>query len=1151
MGQIGFAIAGGVAGAVGGIFLGNPLLGAAIGFSAGSALGQVIYGTRKADMGLEGSRLGDSTVQSSTYGATLPRVYGRFRLAGNLIWSTGVTDKANPTVDNGDQQQGGKGGIGRQPNDPVYVASLAVAICEGPIISIGKIWADGRLIYNNTGVSIRGAPQYTSAIKVYLGTGAQTADPTMQAAEGAANVPAYLDVAYVVFTEFPLLEFGNRIPNFTFEVLSVSSPQYPITSGTNQNVGTDDTYLAPNASEIYTLSGNIITAIRRSNGTRRAYRDIRAAVATKVGVAAGTLAIASKFFTGLYDEHLWLAFRYNSADTFLVEIEPQSLQPVFTTYSIKIAGEEAAGTVFGSKIYTADKTGSTIRCYAKNTDGSWRRAFTLTGPAATATPGNFAKTFGWLFLLSYEPGSNPGDDDKFYISRITQGGEVWHKTYTGSGRCKAVFGHYSATANPHLIVGSNNQAKLLRVEAPPTGQTGPAGGVSTLAAISQDTDQTSAFRNKGQVYSGHFWFKSGNDLKRLQLDGNQSIDKTIAIASFAGLGSSFTGLAFEPTSEALWVNDAGTIKQLLLSRDGFTTIALSDVVADICSKAGLAAGDYDVSSLAATNVKGYAVTRQMPAREAIKPLALAYQFEAVESDSKIKFVKKGGSTALPFSGYITGANVDSIIEDHLGVSTGEGEEKINKVRATDNDLPWRVSVAYMNADRDYNESIQHDQRYQANIGGRNQITLELPVVITDQNARDLANRLLYTAWIERESFVIHTFFRYILLEPTDIITFQVDGIRYTARVTSTTDGANGVYEINATVEDITIYSNTGDAQSTDVTSPILVQPSPSKLFPLDIPLLRSTDDDAGFYAAVSRLTDDDEWTGTTILRSIDGTNFLSQASIDNEATAGTLETLPAVNYPGNVFDNVDTFRVRIVNDKTLTSDTEINVLNGSNALIVGNGEDAEIIQFKTATLIETGLYELSGLLRGRKGTERSTALHAVGDSVVLVSTSTIKRISPSDTEINARRVLRAASFGLPARLAPITEFTNSAVGLRPYHVERADHSWTDTPGFTSDLTVDFYRRSRVGHEWADYNDIPLGEEEESYEVEIWDDADYLAGDPPTRTKTVSTDQVIYTAGEQAADYGQAGPSKVWMKIYQISATVGRGFTKALSFVKNA
>ena len=52
----------------------------------------------------------------------------------------------------------------------------------------------------------------------YSGNEAQDADPLIQGIEGAGNTPAFRGIAYCVWENFPLANFGNRVPNLRAEV---------------------------------------------------------------------------------------------------------------------------------------------------------------------------------------------------------------------------------------------------------------------------------------------------------------------------------------------------------------------------------------------------------------------------------------------------------------------------------------------------------------------------------------------------------------------------------------------------------------------------------------------------------------------------------------------------------------------------------------------------------------------------------------------------------------------------------------------------------------------------------------------------------------------------------------------------------------------
>lgn len=79
-------------------------------------------------------------VQRSSQGLTLPVIYGRTRVAGNLIWYGDFTTIEHKTT----TQQGGKGGGGVTQEDIKYTyeAAVMLALCEGEINGVGRIWRD-------------------------------------------------------------------------------------------------------------------------------------------------------------------------------------------------------------------------------------------------------------------------------------------------------------------------------------------------------------------------------------------------------------------------------------------------------------------------------------------------------------------------------------------------------------------------------------------------------------------------------------------------------------------------------------------------------------------------------------------------------------------------------------------------------------------------------------------------------------------------------------------------------------------------------------------------------------------------------------------------------------------------------------------------
>jgi GTA TIM-barrel-like domain/Putative phage tail protein len=176
-------------------------IGSQIGAIAGSVIDQALLGGGRQ---VEGPRLSELHITASTEGAPIPRIYGRARLGGQVIWATDFEEQ----VVSG-SSGGGKGFVsgGASTKTYRYFANFAVAVAEGEISGIGRIWADGREI-----------DRAQIAHRVYLGSEAQEPDSLIVAREGAGNAPAFRGTAYIVFERLSLEAFGNRMPQLSFEV---------------------------------------------------------------------------------------------------------------------------------------------------------------------------------------------------------------------------------------------------------------------------------------------------------------------------------------------------------------------------------------------------------------------------------------------------------------------------------------------------------------------------------------------------------------------------------------------------------------------------------------------------------------------------------------------------------------------------------------------------------------------------------------------------------------------------------------------------------------------------------------------------------------------------------------------------------------------
>ncbi|WP_296417371.1 glycoside hydrolase/phage tail family protein [Pseudooctadecabacter sp.] len=194
----GMALGGSFGGTVMGI--GMATIGRAAGATLGRAIDQRLMGT--GSDAVETGRVDRFRLTGASEGAGMARLYGRMRIAGQVIWATQFEETSRTS--------GGGKGAPKPPKTTSYSysVSLAIALGEGEISRVGRVWADGAEVARDD-----------LNMRVYTGSMDQMPDPKIEAVEGAGQVPAYRGTAYVVLEDLDLSQFGNRVPQFSFEVM--------------------------------------------------------------------------------------------------------------------------------------------------------------------------------------------------------------------------------------------------------------------------------------------------------------------------------------------------------------------------------------------------------------------------------------------------------------------------------------------------------------------------------------------------------------------------------------------------------------------------------------------------------------------------------------------------------------------------------------------------------------------------------------------------------------------------------------------------------------------------------------------------------------------------------------------------------------------
>lgn len=591
--------------------------------------------------------------------------------------------------------------------------------------------------------------------------------------------------------------------------------------------------------------------------------------------------------------------------------------------------------------------------------------------------------------------------------------------------------------------------------------------------------------------------------------------------------SDISGFAYDPLTDSAFITRTGSPSytglsaQIFFDRQSVGGEAMGDVVADLWAKTGADPALLDTSLLEGVTCTGYPVTQTANPAGLLKPLCIAYFFDMVESDNLLRAIPRGQSvtTIIP--------------EIDMGLESDGFED--NPQIAQENDLPKTITIVYYDPSQNYQQAKQQYQRNARVKRTKNETVISLPLTLQPDEAAQIAGRALQTVWAERNKHEFKLWrLSYLTIDPTDIVQFTYNGKVYEARVDKTSVGQNMTTSITAVSEDPRQYVSVlvGSA-ITGFQTGTIKSLGPTVTFILDTPFVTDSDNEivgsTGYYWLMSNPVSTSSWPGGVLFTSSDGLNFGNGIALDTTpAVFGTvLTTTPA---PLNLFSTDNTTVINVVVSAALTGDTVLDVLNGSNWFFLGG----ELMAFQTATLQSDGSYNLTGLLRGLRGTEAACGTHVAGETLLMI-TPGLQRTNVPTSLIGALQYLRGVTVGLPVSAGTSQQVTLQGNDLKPY----APASFGGTVDGSFNINMTWIRRTRIGGE-ADWGDgvtsVPLSEESELYTVEIFDSMGNLK-----RTVTGLTSPLFqYTAAMQTTDFGSDQASVV-ATVWQISASVGKGF----------
>jgi hypothetical protein len=1034
---------------------------------------------------IEGPRLKTLEVTVADYGTPYPEIDGYCRIDGCPIgWAEKLREKKVESKTKG----------GKFANYKYYGTWWTIAAGH-EVDGIPRIWMDRHLVLDLTkkgpvsvlagffpGLGSDSPVKLTQGknIRIYLGSETQEIDPRYEEwcedRYGPDSATARRGTAGVIFEEVPLEKFGNRIPQISMAVVNDPDPAYLV-----------DT-ITPDAGFGPYFSKDRVRALFQDGSTGYAIYDVP------------TLTKIIDADWGGVNDVAW-----------------QTDGSIWGIGGFPLAHEVT--------MFSADGVARATFDLAEFVDQIW----CFNGKAYLRPYGaldSLIIVFDGLSTTTYDVAFAPG----FYFEGPD--GEAWAMGMVGTtihfrninavsewtvASPGGVTGYHSAFFNGdgNIFAIVNNTAMVIDAASMT---------VTATVAVSGTAERLWNAMREVMYGSSRFFGPS----QEINAD-DATVVRTYTLTSWTAANQATQ--IYDPINHALWgVSDpAGATRTIrYLDRITVNGVTLADVVERKCLRRGIPADAFDVSELTQP-VLGY-WTIQGTGAEQIAPCLDIHDVDATQHNYGLYFRTRGDAS-------------DALI-DSSEFHANEGQ-RFDLSMVPESRIPARVEFNYADNTADQQPNTASDSVPLDSVAAQNKKTFDLTTYVdTPDDAQPKVNRYLRRLWFERELGETTLDITYGRLEPGDVKTVEIDGEQRVVRFTELTRSgllvkAKWVRD-DPRVHDITAQAGpTFDGREEDA----IFVPSPTKAQVMDIPFLNDEEADdrpllhygAGDYGTGN-------WPGAIIWEGTFSAGEYEQwNAVDSAAKAVwgyCLDALPEPSSPW-VWDRASSIQVNVKG--TLTSATEAEILadNSINQALIGAEGRWEIVNFTTATLLGDEIWEISGFLRGRRGTEWACGLHAVGDELWLAED--LNRDSYGLSSVGLTEEFKGQTLGRDPVGTPAIEIDLTGNSLKPYAPANLT---AERDLVTGDWAITGRRRTRVGGDWVGGTPIPLSEASEAYDIVILDGAG-----EEVRELTVTIDgggnfSATYSASNQTTDFGSAQEA-INIVAYQLSDAVGRGFPAAL------
>ncbi len=1195
----------------------------------------------------EGRSLDEIRLLTAGEGGGIPRVYGRGRVGGQIIWASEVREDTKTTTSSSGAKGGGRA-IESRSTEYVYSISIAIALCEGTLKRLGRVWADGKpVILSNV------------AHRLYHGAEDQSVDPLIEAELGEA--PAYRGVAYIVFEDLPLGPYGNRIPQFNFEIeCAVGEPDASAMEELIRAV----TMIPGSGEAVYdtqtayeTLDDGVTRALNRHNGIGLpdATASFDALQATLPNVSSASL-IVSWFGDDLRAgqctvlpgvelrdretaPEVWSVAGYDRQSARLLsqtdgrpsyggtpsdssvrraiqDLKARGLEVMFHPFILMdvppgnglpdpYGGAEQGAFPWRGRItaypLTADGTDEAgeqvdaffasyqtmIRHYAQLcADVGGVESFLLGSELRGLTPlrddqdraraverlqqlaadvrallpdtkisygADWSEYFGhqpegtadmrypldalwadrevdFIGIDNYMPLSDWRDGtshldadgalgpyDLAYLQSQIAGGEGYDWFYASDAdreaqiRTPITDGAYSEPwvyrykdlwswwLNPH-------EERVDGLKADPTPwvpQSKPIRFTEIgCPAIDKGPNQPNVFVDPKSSETAPPYFSSGERDDRGQRALLEAHHLYWDDPANNPVSSVYGGPMVDPNRLYVYAWDARPFPDFPVRNDVWADaenwvtghwvsgragkVKLSDIITRIAHDAGVTAID---ASACTTLVSGAILPEPQPGRAALEPLLNLFQLDA--------FTRGGVLVIRPRDG------VSEVVIDEGNLVL---DPALAIKRAQDEEIPAALAITY--ADELSGYELKTTEARDETINNGRTLRMGTSVVLEQGEAAGRARTILAEARVMREEAVFGLPISGDGLEPASTLTVNRASGALTIRLVSTEE--TSFRNLQAVRTDKGVFAPVyeglaGDAEPLPLTFGAVV------FQPLDIPLLPEGASEAQLWLAAFA----EPWPGEVALHRGDGA---AAPQIDQIAAQSLIGSLVEDFAPGpcHRWDRGSSLRV-VLPAGSLTSRPEADILEGAHLCAVESATGTwELLHYTHAELLDDGSYRLTNLLRGRVGTEEEAAAGALAGARFVLLDNAVPRDLSAD-RWGTTEVLQAGPAGSDPGAYPFRTFAVALEGsgsrpLAPSHFHAAAAG--------QDLELSWVRRTRVGGDHFGPGDVPLGETEERYTLELRDSA----GSVLETLSTTAPKATISAAGVASVTVGQHSSS---------------------------